>query len=538
MFVITKLRSRTLQALVLAVAFLVCPTQAAESEPVKLSDPFVSEVLISPDSRYTVFVRDVNTLFSVVSNNGTAVKISETNNGTPFTQIYTVGISPNSRRVVFMARLNNAAPLLLYSVPISGGTPVQLNAPLAAGEGVRSFAVSNDSQRVVYFKSSMNGEQASDLYSALIDGSGAVVKLSGSRTGDQQLSIYSNYLLSPDSQHVVYRIDEGQQDKVQSSLYSVSISGGTPIKLEDPFPSYNYLITFVFSPDSAYLVYNRKTVLSAPNELFAVSLSGGLPRKLSTPTGYAGIDAKFLISADSKYVVFVAFQNTSPYTVDLYSTPVGGNGTAVQIGTSVGYSASIPVRITPDSQRVIYKVATTNMSKNYVDHLYSVPITGGASIRLDNLDHGVDSLFYISPDSQHVVYMAFWLYSAPINGSSPPVEISPSLDPVDRISQYDITITPDSRSVIYRTLRANGENDLFSTSLFKQDAKKLNGMIDTVGESYTNEFAINFRLSSNGAYAVFRGASARDQPFALYKVIIGAPFFNPTNRVFLPIARN
>ena len=63
-------------------------------------------------------------------------------------------ISPNSKHVVYRADQDTDEVLEIYSVPITGGTPVKLNGSLVPGGDTSWFELSPDSSRVVYRYSS------------------------------------------------------------------------------------------------------------------------------------------------------------------------------------------------------------------------------------------------------------------------------------------------------------------------------------------------------------------------------------------------
>ena len=135
------------------------------------------------------------------------------------------------------------------------------------------------------------------------------------------------------------------------------------------------------------------------------------------------------MSADSKYVVYRTDQDTTD-VYELYSVPITG-GTSTKLNGILTPDGNVfannNFQISPDSSRVVY---VADQDADDVLELYSVPITGGYSAKLNgiltpggNVFAGTTSSFQISPDSSRVVYVAdqdtddiFELYSVPITG--------------------------------------------------------------------------------------------------------------------------
>jgi hypothetical protein len=86
-------------------------------------------------------------------------------------------ISPDSSRVVYVARYPGDSGLQLHSVPITGGPSVSLSGPLVAGGGVRGpVDFAPDGSRVVY-PADQDADEVVEIYSVPLTG-GVLVKLS------------------------------------------------------------------------------------------------------------------------------------------------------------------------------------------------------------------------------------------------------------------------------------------------------------------------------------------------------------------------
>ncbi|MCG8471684.1 MAG: putative Ig domain-containing protein [Desulfobacterales bacterium] len=152
----------------------------------------IGHLVVSPDSSTVLFdsdrqQRDKYELFAVPVLGGPITKLNRSLENQRASVSPCFLISPNSRRVVYRVEYGDGAAGRnnigrLYSVPVTGGTSVELNGPLSAGRRVTGhsspgFQISPDSSRVVYVA---NQDQATafEMYSVPIEG-GRSVKVNG-----------------------------------------------------------------------------------------------------------------------------------------------------------------------------------------------------------------------------------------------------------------------------------------------------------------------------------------------------------------------
>ena len=219
--------------------------------------------------------------------------------------------------------------------------------------------------------------------------------------------VFNAFDISQDSTTVVYIADQ-DIDGV-NELYSVPIGGGTSIQLNPVLVSGGDVFRLVISKDSTIVVYVADQDTDGVNELYSVPIGGGTSIKLN-PVLVSGGDVvfdTFNISQDSKTVVYVADQDTDGVN-ELYSVPIGG-GTSIKLNPTLvsgGDVSSFVLEISQDSKTVVY---VADQDTDDVNELYSVPIGGGTSIKLNStLVSGgdVSSFVDISSDSTTVVYVA------------------------------------------------------------------------------------------------------------------------------------
>ena len=177
--------------------------------------------------------------------------------------------------------------------------------------------------------------------------------------------------------------------------------------------------------------------------------------------------------------------------------------------------------VSADSTMVIYRA---DQDTNEVFELYSVPVEGGAVIKLnDPLVAGGDVRlgdFLVSADSTTVVYLAdqdtddmFELYSVPVGGGRVKILNDPLVAGGDVIA---FRISADSKTVVYRADQdADGVFELYSVRIGGGPAKILNDPLVSGGN------VITFRISADSTTVVYRADQEADNSVDLYSVPIG-----------------
>ena len=346
-------------------------------------------------------------------------------------------ISSDSNHVIFEADQSTDNLFELFSVPIEGGTAVLLSEPVASGRriSIGGFKVSLDSKRVV-FSANQNTRSVAELFSVPIEG-GPLVQLNKALVGAE--NIFEDFLISSDSQHVVYTAGD---DSIGWELLAVPILGGESVFLSGPSADgkmkflqldTGFYRTYEISPDSQRVTYLANQEDAFFNvDLFSVPITGGTPIHINEPFNNLQGDPRFnnrrqvsegyLISPDSKHLIYRVNQNSADM-FDLFSVPIDG-GTPVRLNAPLVNGGGLDdVKISADSQQIVYSAAQNSVG---MLELFSVPISGGEPVRLNApLTSEGDVLgFEISADSQRIVYRAdqniedvFELFSVSFVGS-------------------------------------------------------------------------------------------------------------------------
>jgi Tol biopolymer transport system component len=348
----------------------------------------VGELEISPDGSTVVYTRFqcsgscVELLYSVpIDGSSAPVELATDLDGV-------LSISPDSARVVF-PRYRPHQTLLrdLYSVPIGGGTAVKLNGPLVTNGTVGRWAISGDGATVVYW-ADQNADNFFELFTVPIVG-GTAEKLSLPSAFE---SVNGNFVPSPDGTRVVFN-----QEKEELAIYSVPMTGGTPLKLS---PDGATAGGPEISPDGTTVVFGGVLPDYPDDALFAVPILGGTVTPLSEQSGM------YQITPDGLWVVYADFVGTGP-DWSVFKVAIDGSSPPVELSPagSGGYGGG-DVKVSPDSTTVVFR-ARPGFPEPY--ELYRVPLAGGAAEKLNGaLVSGgdVSGIFSFVPDSTGVLYLA------------------------------------------------------------------------------------------------------------------------------------
>jgi Tol biopolymer transport system component len=359
----------------------------------------------------------------------------------------------------------------------------KVNQPLAATGDVREYRFSPDGRYIV-FTADPATDDVTQVFAAPAAG-GAPVPLSTNTV----VNGVSALAISPDSQRVLYLMNDG----VRNDVYSVPISGGISSKLSVGMQISGTVNNFAVSPDGAFVAYLADRDVDDVFELYRVPVGGGVSSKLSANLVTGGDVSRYSFTPSGDRIVYLADQNTDTVN-ELFSVPVAGGGAVRLNGTLVANGGVISYEIAPNGSRVVYEA---DQRADGVNELFSALITGGGVTNLNvNMAAGggvgcrstqffylqiVLMRFKISPDSTRVAYCAdqsinddIELFSAPIDGSAPPVRISGPLTAQGDVVMFDFS--RDGSQVIYRADQISDTvDDLFVVPIGGGAAQRLSG---------------------------------------------------------------
>ena len=436
-------------------------------------------------------------------------------------------ISSDGEYVVFRADANTDGTIDLFSVPLAGGIPTQLNQAMPAGASVRGdYQISADGTRVVY-RADQGTLGLIELYSVPIAGpasSGVKLNVALIAQGD-----VNDLAISPNSQRVVYRADAESNES--SELYSVPIAGpaASNVKLNLALPSGAGLTQFKISPNSQRVVFMGDMETRNNYELFSVPINGPSSSvvKINATLVTFGDVFNFEISPDSSRVVYIADQIENE-VYELFSTPIAGPADAIKLNPTPTVEGDITnYLISPDSSFVVY---TGDLALDFIDELYSVAITGpytdSVLLNKSMVDGGSVVAFDINADGSRVVYRAdqdtndvYELFSVPSAG---PGSSSVKLNLPQPAGVYipSFKISPDGSRVVYHASQEfAGMQELYSVPIAgpASQSVEINGLLIPEGDVF------DYTISPDSSRVAYTADQDTDSVYELYSTPITGP---------------
>src|SRR5262245_26871874 len=394
--------------------------------------------------------------------------------------------------VFLVARLLPSASLALLT--LAGAVRAQgfrLNGPLIPLGGVYGHKVSPDGEWCVY-QADAEVWHLYELYRVSLHGRPQPVKISPPLLQNQSV-VLGGYDVTPS------RLVYGLRNGTVAQLYSKPLVGGAAVRLNGPLVTGGSVQDHWITPDFARVIYYADQNTNNRFELYSAPVDGSRPALNRNGPITGGMIRKFppLISADSQRFVYIADHAVSGVD-EVYSVPIDGSSLPVKLNPPLVAGGDVAdffvyawngPEISPDSTTLVYRA---DQDEDEVNELYSVPLDGSApALQLNAaLVPGGDVVqVHISPDSSRVVYTAdqatdgaVELYSVPLAGGSPPIRLNPAY-PVGRGASL-IGIAPDSSRVVYLADQDTaGRVELYSVAIDGSSAPvKLHGPVTPGGD--------------------------------------------------------
>ena len=333
-------------------------------------------------------------------------------------------ISPDSQRAVY------ADAAGLWSVPLHGG-PSTLLAALGSRQLFGAAQITPDGSRVVYI-SDQDTQGKPELYSVPISG-GPSVRISKDLVlGGHVL----NFDLSLSLDQVYYEADAVTNNTVE--LWRVPVTGGLSVRVNRTLPATNYdVFEYANGGSPEYVVYRVGRTVQGRYELWSVSATGtsSSARRISPSSMVTGgaVNDHFSISPDGT-VVYLA-DTIDDNRFDLWSVPIAG-GASTRLDRNDGRSVREDFKV--DASGVRYSYSATEW--------WSVSITGGAAIPIPPpMPEPVRS-----PDGEWIVYGAgVGLWSSHTSGDHQLVSCPGQTVTATFVGKPTYSVSPDSRTVLY-----------------------------------------------------------------------------------------
>lgn len=376
-------------------------------------------------------------------------------------------IAADSSRVVYLGSPAGAR-LELLTQPIDGSAPARrLHRALANGGQVERFELGADGEHVA-FTADLLGNGHTRLFVAPVDGS-APARLLGSRLPAGRS--VRDFRIAPDSRSVAYTADRRTDDVFE--LYLVTIDGQEQLDRQGATApevlalSDNGDVTdFEFTPDAAHVLFHASE--DGAEQVFSVPVdASALPQRLSGGEGSSDL----LITATGRALYRGAGEHDTE--LHLYSAPVDGSAAPAQVddpsfGLVFGRVESFEIH--PDGRRALYasegrdfrfpELSFVALDRDEPPVLLAGLVPEDGLLYGHRIHAGSDRVVYqVMRRDGNGTYTVLELYSAPLDGSSPPVRLHGELPMGARVSTYALA---GSRVVYLVNLIGGDQPDLFS----------------------------------------------------------------------------
>lgn len=214
----------------------------------------------------------------------------------------------------------------LYSVPASGGTPTAITSPADGDIDDDLWAITPNGNSIVYAPDNPvrevrdRGTNRPKLFSVPTAG-GSSTEIPLVAPAHATFTIRNQLEITPDGNNIVFVGDYEMSGKFE--LYSVPITGGTPIRVSDDLPLGGDVSSFAISPDGTKVAYAAGQNLGANRELFLKSFGGaaGSSIRVSDPLSQNGGQPD-VFNDSGKGVVAFSSNNQILYLADTVNNDV------------------------------------------------------------------------------------------------------------------------------------------------------------------------------------------------------------------------
>jgi Tol biopolymer transport system component len=360
----------------------------------------------------------------------------------------------------------------------------------------------------VVYRADQEFDNVEQYYSVPVTG-GASVGL----TNTVAHGLARNIVITPDSAHVVYLTDAGNE----VDLYSVPLVGGTPVPI-DRRDVVEVVQTFTISPDSASIVYLRRGTGNR-HDVIVRSVDGGAAAEQLTNNGAGEVVTRPSVSPDGRWVVF-SYQTAVGQPIEIQAVEIDNPTTLVTLSAPAAQNVSW--LMLPDSSGIAYLDQSSTTAT-----LFSARFAGGAPARL-SIDMPLDLFggYAVAPDGAEIVFAGA---DAPSSTQRAVFSVAPTgrsltqLTPLFATGSQSLSgpeFTSNSRYVVYRADQdVVGQTELFAVATGARCGGLLATIVGTAGpdvlEGTRSDDVIvglagNDRIDGRGGRDVICGGSGRD----------------------------
>lgn len=483
--------------------------------PLPPSPTFLTDILVTPQNRVLYGQGATNSIMDLrmVPVDGSAAPASLSQLSNSFSDVQRYVVSAEGSTVAFFADAEVDGRFDLHTVPASGGIqPVRLNAtevPLAA-------VLTPDGEQVFY-TARESGTNQRNLLFCPSDASAPAVQINAALSQGDVWGNVITFAMDASGERVVYLADQLQDEL--DDVVSVDVPRRSEhLFLSDPSPIQSSIVTLRIV--GSRCLYVQAPGPSQTAKLFSVPLDRSLaPIQLSSSAGHASL---FEATADGQGVVFVDYASDQrrllAAPVDGASPAVPVSGPLVQGGNVESF------RTTPDSSRALYIADGTQNGRLELYSapldgsaapisISGALVAGGEVLRW----HPYDAP--LTTESELVVFRAdafvndrAELFSAPVDGSQPRTRLSGNVTVPGGDVQAPFALAADGERVVYRAdFLADERFELFSAPVDGSTPPvRLNGSLVAGGD------VADFRLTPDGSHVLYIADQLKDERFELF----------------------
>lgn len=309
----------------------------------------------------------------------------------------------------------------VFANPISGGgTPMhQYTQSNSASHAASSFSLTPDGQHVIYHTNQSPLPNYDHLYSVPVTG-GTPLRLSTHLPVGDQVWGVTDYMVTPDSQRVIYRADEGnEQYGFLYHLSSTPVTGGPVVRITENLRLVSRVDHYRLSPNGQDVLFTARNWVDNGIDLYIADTETGVSSVLYSRDGPRNYRRNnfFDFSPTGQYAVFYDRDYPSSlygYHIEDERMITYGEGrlTATAQGTpgTMDFSFISAPQYTPDESKILF-IMNTDPNNDGFYELYAVDADGGEMIKLNpQLEvtgtyqrQGI-SHFDLTPDGRHVLF--------------------------------------------------------------------------------------------------------------------------------------
>jgi serine/threonine protein kinase len=313
--------------------------------------------------------------------------------------------------------------------------------PLPIDGNVTAAVISPDGKYVAYLLAGeTNKEERSGYVKHLPTGS-IVQILPTTKNG------YSLHVFSPDNNYVYYRTSD-QPEQSPSSLYKVSVLGGTPKKVIADFKADSEI---TFSPDGKQLAFFQFENGVAISKLIVINEDGSGERVLTTRRGDEWFEGVPAWSPDGKTLACLAGANSGIHQMAVIVVQVEG-GVQKNLSATLWYHGRSLLWLPDGSGLILTAQEEGNFSPQQI---WRVAYPSGEARRLTNdlLDYRITS---VTADGNTLIadqrrpISDIWMVPAAPNGKPAQVTFSKS-------DGYYVNWTPDGKIIFVSNLGSDSQ---------------------------------------------------------------------------------